>query len=335
MTQTHQSRILVWVSIIWTVLFACPPSPGKQSDDLETYRSFAEQDQSATQTINAFTVRNFSARPEKRVTVNDATVIISLITPINSQFNRGGDTVQAEVLESHLKDGSAWLPKGAILTGTIEGADRSTYCRTDGKIYVRFYTAQTQGTEIELSSTPTTSDNALHPRVLPPSKKKIVRNILMSAAFIAVPLAIGTGGTTLAITAGAGAVIGGVLADKGQHLQGAVSGAWEGSGLGLLDPVVRKGKSVILPAGTTMALQLQEPARVPASIIRRARQEESGSVTSLEALLKQNDLASAFALVDRTLESAPTDSQLLSMKQRLMENVTDTSTAPEISKESN
>ncbi len=85
----------------------------------------------------------------------------------------------------------------------------------------------------------------------------------MTATKIAIPAAIGTGGMSIAITAGAGAAIGLAFSEKGKRIQGTARGAWEGAGLNVLDPVVCKGKSVVLPEGQPLQLMLTEPVTTP------------------------------------------------------------------------
>lgn len=126
----------------------------------------------------------------------------------------------------------------------------------------------------------------------------------MTATRMAVPMAIGSGGLSIAITTGAGAVIGGVLAEKGKHISGAVEGAWEGSGLSMLDPVVKKGLTVKLAQGTPISLQLSEAISVP----RFSKSEMSGEDNS--------QVAGQF--ISRPADAATT-TRLLSTHARIME----------------
>ncbi|MGH9549590.1 MAG: hypothetical protein ACRD3W_09450, partial [Terriglobales bacterium] len=206
------------------------PSLSKEVDLSALAKSFRPE-QTPAQAMNRFTVRSFDQKPEPIVDLQNVSLVVSLMTPLNSKLNREGDLIRAEVVSSSTTNGAPWLPKGTILEGSVEGAHNSTFCRTDGRLFLRFYTATINGNELDVNIAPSAGgDRWVHPAKSKMTKKAMVRNALMAATFIAVPLAIGTGGTSLAITAGAGAVIGGVLADDGKHLQGAVNGAWEGSG---------------------------------------------------------------------------------------------------------
>jgi hypothetical protein len=352
----HIGRLLT--AIVASVASSSSAALSHETDAAAICRSGAEA-QSTVQTINSFSVRNFSQKRERQVTVENAAVVVKLLTPLNSEINREGDVVQAEVLTSEL-GGRAWLPRGTVLTGCIERADLANYARTNAKLYIRFYEGNAEGRTFELNSAPTTADTAVHPGPIKLTTKAKVRKVLMAATFVAVPLAVGSLGTSLAITAGAGALIGGALADDGKHLQGAVSGAWEGAGLGIFDPIVRKGKTVILPVDTKIALQLRQPAQIPAAVIKMAHRQQADDegtspivvgldtkvtvlqkkpdpqtiVRRCDVLLAQNDLASALALLDRSLESNPDDKSLVEMRQRLFqqinENIQPTETNPNL-----
>lgn len=67
--------------------------------------------------------------------------------------------------------------------------------------------------------------------------------------------------------AGLGAALGtglGAIAGGGNGVgRGAWGGAAIGGGLGGLDMFLRKGRDVIIPSGTQMQLQLEEPLNLP------------------------------------------------------------------------
>jgi len=315
----------------------------KEIDAVSLYRSFS-QEQSPVHAVNAFTVRSFSAPTARMMRLNQGNISVRLVTPLNSEFHRAGDMVFAEVISSSLPNGKVWLPKGTVLSGYVEGADKAGYAQRDGVLCLRFYDGCFAGQKFAFNSAPNTADAAMHPQPGKLTKKRVARNIIMSATFIAVPLAIGSGGTSLAITTGAGALIGGALAEPGHHISGAMEGAWQGSGLSFLDPVVRKGKKVVLPEGTQFALQLKEPIQLPESIVIAARREEQSEAVTAAQLetkallmpsqstqreqaepvekecrryLAQNDLASALNCLDKAIAAKPNE-QLAQLRERLL-----------------
>jgi len=236
------------------------------------------------------------ATHEKQRLLNQGVIYARLLTPLNSSVAGIGDSVYAEVTASAMANGRPWLPKGTILEGTVEGARKATFARTDGAIALRFYKARFEETTVELSSAPDNDDGELKPGAKKRTKKQKVRGVLMMATRMAVPMALGSFGMSIAITTGAGAIIGGVLADDHKYVQGAVDGAWEGSGLGMLDPLVRKGNTVVMPVDSPIALKITEDVAVPVRLLKLASVRETAkpqmtedlnvSLTSLETSAK-------------------------------------------------
>ncbi|HEY9870404.1 MAG TPA: hypothetical protein V6D08_14665, partial [Candidatus Obscuribacterales bacterium] len=184
---------------------------------------------------------------------------VRLLTPLNSNFNLPGDRVAAMVTASRDEQSRAVLPPGTILEGAIERARSSGRPNRHGEIFLRFYRARVGDRWFALSLIPDSETGSLGPAPSEPTGRERLRRVLIFSTSLAVPLAIGTGGISLAITAGAGAVFGALLAEDRHFVRGAMRGAWEGSGLAVLDPLVSKGKPVALGEGTLLALRLAEP----------------------------------------------------------------------------
>lgn len=250
--------------------------------DVNTERMIRDALQPPTSPLNA--VNDFIAhsdlshkKPEQKVLIRHGQIFAQLITPLNSSFNLTGDDVQAVVLGSSNQNGKPWLEEGTILEGCVEASVKATYGQTDGSLTIRFYKARWGDKQIDLFTASDTDDGTIKaPSERPLTKKQQVRGILMSVTKMAIPAAIGTGGMSVAITTGAGAVIGAAFADKGKRIKGAARGAWEGAGLNIFDPVVCKGESVILAQGTPIQLQLTESILAPkyvGKIDYKAKQE--------------------------------------------------------------
>lgn len=319
----------------------CKTSFAKQLDGQQLLKEFSSGQPSLVEQANGFRVGRFD-RQERTATIEDATVVVALLTPLNSTIHKEGDIVQAEVISSKLANGTTevpWIPKGTVLQGTIERSRAATYGQTDGSFCISFYSGVAGGRAFDINAIPAGQQKEIKPLDLPPSKKERVRDILMAASFIAIPMAMGTGGTSLAITAGAGAIIGGALAPDGKHIKGAINGAWQGSGLSVLDPIVKKGRPVVLPAGTQLSMQLREPATIPVSILKLAKETtddapaaqletqakivkapNTAEITSrCNQLLEQKNLAMALALLDQSLNSAPSNDELLRLRASIIE----------------
>lgn len=246
--------------LVWQESYA------KQPNAVELAQQQLAQRDSELDQVNDFVLnsRSPSHRKPQLVTVNGAKIYARLLTPINSKLSYIGDEVHAVVTASEDKASKPWLPVGTILDGCIEGANKNNFGQTDACIYIRFYTARVDGQKFDLLAAPDTENGALKPsHYHKVTKKEQLRGILMVATRIAVPAAIGTGGISIAITAGAGAVIGGVLAEKGEHIKGAARGAWQGAGLCFLDPLVRKGLNIKMAEGSPIMLQLSDPVEIP------------------------------------------------------------------------
>jgi hypothetical protein len=181
-----------------------------------------------------------------------------LLTPLNSTFSRSGDPVIAVISEAAPGELGSLLPTGTRLYGNVEFSRPSSRPRKDGLILIKFYEAAANGRRIDLQFALSSQDRLLHPVSLGMTRKQKVRSFLIMTSRITIPLAIGSGGISMAITAGAGALIGGVLADNHKYLQGALQGAWESSILSAFDPLVYKGGSVVIPWGSVITLRLED-----------------------------------------------------------------------------
>jgi hypothetical protein len=186
-------------------------------------------------------------------------VCVRLLTPLNSNFNLPGDRVAALVTASRDEQSREVIPPGAVLEGAVERARSSGRPGRNGEIFLRFYRARIGDRWVSLDLIPGSETGSLGAAPQPPTARGRLRRVLIFSTSLAVPLAIGTGGISLAITTGAGAVFGALLAEDRRFVSGAVRGAWEGAGLAVLDPLVSKGKPVALGEGTLLALRLVEP----------------------------------------------------------------------------
>lgn len=278
----------------------------------------------AIESVNDFISHSNSGNREKPHTtlIRSGKIYVRLLTPLNSSFNMIGDDISAVVVGSE-NNGKEWIEPGTVLEGTIEGASKATYGQTDGSLTLRFYRAKNGDKQFDLFSGSDTDDGKIAPtQERLTTKKQRIRGILMTVTKIAIPAAIGTGGMSIAITSGAGAAIGLAFSEKGKRLQGAARGAWEGAGLNMLDPVVCKGRSVVLPEGTPLQLQLNEPIKAPeyhaqmacaANVFENRTNGDSVTQVSTHAELLQpqksslksedaeNDVKSALNAVDKKI----------------------------------
>ncbi len=194
-----------------------------------------------------------------RITYAPAGLVIpiSLSSGIATQVAKAGDLIQASVSQTVML-GDSTIPAGSTIIGTITEAKGGTYLGRAGSLDIKFNRLRTpDGTETPISAhliggigkyTGTGTDDTT-------IKGETWKTKLGQAAI--------RGG----IGAGTGAALGtavGAIAGGGR---GVGKGAWSGTALGgtvgvAQSVLLRKGKDVLIPAGTAMQLQLDAPVTV-------------------------------------------------------------------------
>ncbi len=328
------SRIarFAWCAAIFYCAMNSADARERADDYSQLVKSFSQPD-SEVEIVNNFVLNSRSTSRKNNteyVTVEHAQIFARLLTPLNSSLSQSGDVVKAMVTGSATRDGKPWLEEGTILEGCVESSNKSKFASTDGAIVIRFYSARLRDRVIDLTMVvPDTDDQSLRPsHYHKVTRKQRVRGILMTATKLAVPMAIGTGGLSIGITTGAGAIIGGLLADDGKHMQGAVKGAWDGAGLSFLTPLVSKGKSVVMAEGSPLMLTLSDSVYVPtytkpvnfsingdlvASTERLRTSAKILNESEVEASLRRTD--ALVALVQRKLDQADLAAAVAALEQ--------------------
>ena len=194
-----------------------------------------------------------------RITYAPAGLVIpiSLSSGIATQVAKAGDLIQASVSQTVML-GDSTIPAGSTIIGTITEAKGGTYLGRAGSLDIKFNRLRTpDGTETPISAhliggigkyTGTGTDDTT-------IKGETWKTKLGQAAI--------RGG----IGAGTGAALGtavGAIAGGGR---GVGKGAWSGTAIGgtvgvAQSVLLRKGKDVLIPAGTAMQLQLDAPVTV-------------------------------------------------------------------------
>ncbi|MBP9092776.1 hypothetical protein KBI23_17265 [bacterium] len=194
-----------------------------------------------------------------RITYAPAGLVIpiSLSSGIATQVAKAGDLIQASVSQTVML-GDSTIPAGSTIIGTITDAKGGTYLGRAGSLDIKFNRLRTpDGTETPISAHliggigkyagSGTDETTL--------KGETWKTKLGQAAI--------RGG----IGAGTGAALGtavGAIAGGGR---GVGKGAWSGTAIGgtvgvAQSVLLRKGKDVLIPAGTAMQLQLDAPVTV-------------------------------------------------------------------------
>jgi hypothetical protein len=181
---------------------------------------------------------------------------ISLRTAIDTQVAKEGDYIQAAIQSNVSLGGCSYIPAGSTVTGQISESKAGRRLSRSGSLSILFNELRLpNGTEIPISAHMLGAvgkyqegkDDEYHGETW---KAKLGQTVLRGALGAGLLAGLGTG---------IGAIGGGGY--------GAGTGAWSGAaiggGLGGLDMLLRKGRDVIIPSGTQMRLQLDEPISIP------------------------------------------------------------------------
>ncbi len=185
---------------------------------------------------------------------------ITLKTSISTQVAKSGDIVEAEISQS-MPLGDGILPAGSAVMGTITDAKTGSRLSQSGRLSIKFNSIRTpDGAMIPISAHLTgeigkyspkgeSEDPTIHGEG---GKAKLGQALIRGG--------VGAGGG-----AALGTAVGAIAGGGSGAGRGAWSGAAIGGGLGLADMALRKGRDVMLPAGTSMKIQLDAPATVAGS----------------------------------------------------------------------
>lgn len=182
---------------------------------------------------------------------------IDLRTAISTQVAKAGDFIEATVNQNVPLNGTGYLPAGSVISGQVTESKAGRRLSRSGSLSIAFNNLRLpSGASFPMSA---------H-LVGTIGRYKDVNGVERGEGWKAKlgQLALrGGGGAGLgaALGTGLGAIVG------GGH--GAGTGAWAGAafggGLGAMDMLLRKGRDVIIPSGTEMKLQMDEPLNLPAS----------------------------------------------------------------------
>ncbi len=182
---------------------------------------------------------------------------IDLRTSISTQVARDGDFIEATVSNNVPLNGTGYLPAGTEVSGQITEAKAGRRLSRSGSLSIEFNSLRLpSGASFPISAHLIGSIG----------RYKDVNGVERGEGWKAKlgQFALRGGGG-----AGLGAALGtglGAIVDGGS---GAGTGAWAGAafggGLGAMDMLLRKGRDVIIPSGTEMKLQMEQPLNLPMS----------------------------------------------------------------------
>jgi hypothetical protein len=170
------------------------------------------------------------------VTLPAGTVLpVDLETAVGSATSRVEQPVSGRLRRAVTVAGAEVLPVGTVVSGHVTAAERPGKVKGRGMVAMRFTQLDTPGAGRTAISTATIS------RLAPATKEKDTLKIVAPAT--------------------AGAVIGRIVGGKSGAAKGAVIGGGAGAGYVL----TTRGKDVLMPAGSDLAVKLTAPVtfRVP------------------------------------------------------------------------
>jgi hypothetical protein len=224
--RTTPSRSLpLTVLVLWLPLAACgATAPDGDGASAETRNESGQQ--TAARREPSFFQRLFTGEPE-RVTVPAGTLVaVRFLDTLSSHDSAVGQAFQVEVVQDVALDGRTVIRAGNRILGTVTEA-RPPKIGGRARLSLDFNTL-----DIGSTSYPLTASFAQRGKSETPKDAAII------------------GGSTLG-----GAILGEAV-DEGE---GTVVGAVVGGIAGALGAKQTRGKPVVIPAGTTMSLQLASP----------------------------------------------------------------------------
>lgn len=184
---------------------------------------------------------------------------ISLQTGISTQVAKAGDLIEANITQNMVL-GDSSIPAGSVVVGTITDAEAGRRLSRSGLLTIKFNRLRTpDGVETPISAHLVGGIAKYQQKG--GDQSGTVRGEGGTAK-------LGQGLIRTGVGAGLGAGLGTAIgAIAGRGYGGAIGrGAWSGTaiggGLGAADMLLRKGRDVNIPAGTSMQLQLDAPASI-------------------------------------------------------------------------
>jgi hypothetical protein len=183
-------------------------------------------------------------------------IAVTLNTSISTQVAKKGDYVQATIAQNIPLSGGGYIPAGAVITGEVGDAEGGRLFGRSGLLSLTFNAMRMpNGMQVPIQA-----------HLVGSIGKYKNKGSGDSDVYRGEGWGTKVGQTAIrgGVGAGAGAALGTAL---GAITGGVGTGAWAGTaiggGIGLVDSFVRRGKNVLIHAGTAMQIQLDAPATIP------------------------------------------------------------------------
>ncbi len=193
-------------------------------------------------------VNNMPPLQGRVVTVPVGTMVNTVVTSqINSQYLTTGDSVNIALGSDFYFNGVLIAPANSTVSGNVVICEKAGLTGKNGKLKIRFTNILTpRGQRIPISGKIATEDGT---GLLTGGTNK---DRVVGAA------------KNVAVGSGVGALAGTIFGplSGGKAGKGAAMGTAVGAGLGLGKTLIKKGKDIIIPSGTRLNLQLDQPLTV-------------------------------------------------------------------------
>lgn len=184
---------------------------------------------------------------------------ISLSTAISTQVAKTGDYIQATLSQNvPLSGGYAYIPSGTVVVGSVTDAVAGRRLSRSGLLSIQFSQLRMpDGTTVPIQAH--LMGNIAKYKDVGSGGNDVYRGEGWGTKLGQLALR-GLGGAGLG--AGLGTAVGAIAGGGHGAGMGAWSGAAIGGGIGAADMLLRKGKDVIIPSGTLMQIQLDQPVTI-------------------------------------------------------------------------
>lgn len=183
---------------------------------------------------------------------------ITLQTAISTQVAKAGDYIQAVINQNIPLTGGGYIPSGTQVVGSVSESEAGRRLSRSGDLSIQFNSLRMpSGTTIPINA-------HLIGGIGKYKNKGTGTNDRFRGEGWEAKLGQGLlrGGLGAGMGAGLGTAVGAIAGGGYGAGRGAWSGAAIGGGLGAADMLLRKGRDVIIPSGTSMQIQLDDQVTI-------------------------------------------------------------------------
>lgn len=183
---------------------------------------------------------------------------VSLQTAISTQVAKAGDYIQAEISQNIPLNGGGYIPSGTQVVGSVSESEAGRRLSRSGDLSIQFNSLRMpNGTTIPINAHLVGGIGKYKNKGTGTEDRfrgegweaKLGQGLLR-------------GGLGAGMGAGLGTAVGAIAGGGYGAGRGAWSGAAIGGGLGAADMLLRKGRDVIIPSGTSMQIQLDDQVTI-------------------------------------------------------------------------